>query len=180
MNIVIYIFAGLAGLLVLLLIVAAIAPKSYGLSRSIVIDRSLQQVFDYVKYLRNTEHYSKWVMMDPNLRKGFRGEDGKTGFIYSWDSNMKNVGKGEQEITSVKERERVGYEIRFEKPFEGRADAALTLTPDGRSTNVTWSFGSRMKYPMNLMILMNMDKIIGKDIAASLENLKRILESGAA
>ena len=40
--------------------------------------------------------------MDPNIKTDFRGTDGTVGFISAWDSNnIKNVGKGEQEILNM-------------------------------------------------------------------------------
>jgi hypothetical protein len=44
-------------------------------------------------------------------------------------------------------------------------------------TRVTWKFDSRMNYPMNIMLLfMNMDKMVGNDLAKGLINLKQVLE----
>jgi hypothetical protein len=48
---------------------------------------------------------------------------------------------------------------------------------DGNQTKLSWGMSSRMKYPMNIMLLfMNMDKLLGKDLELSLGNLKGILE----
>ena len=45
------------------------------------------------------------------------------------------------------------------------------------STKVTWGFNGRMDYPMNLMLLtMNMDEMLGKDLQEGLVNLKANLE----
>jgi hypothetical protein len=42
---------------------------------------------------------------------------------------------------------------------------------------VAWGFESKMKYPMNLMLLfMSMEKMVGNDLGTSLMNLKNILE----
>jgi hypothetical protein len=42
---------------------------------------------------------------------------------------------------------------------------------------VKWGFFGRMNYPMNLMLaFMNMDAMLGKDLASGLNNLKTILE----
>ncbi len=44
-------------------------------------------------------------------------------------------------------------------------------------TKVQWSFQSEMKYPMNVMLLiMNIEKLLGNDLEISLANLKRNLE----
>jgi hypothetical protein len=37
-------------------------------------------------------------MMDPDMKKTYRGTDGTVGFVSEWESNKKDVGTGEQEI----------------------------------------------------------------------------------
>jgi hypothetical protein len=100
------------------------------------------------------------------------------GFVYAWDSDVKQVGQGEQEIKNLMADERVELEVRFVKPFEGRADSIITfqsVSPD--QTNVTWAFQSGMKYPMNIMLLfINFEKILGKDLEITLQNLKDVQE----
>jgi hypothetical protein len=68
--------------------------------------------------------------------------------------------------------------IRFIKPFAGIANAYMTVEPMSKNeTIVNWGFDSKMKYPMNLLLLfMKMDKMIGNDLATGLLNLKNILE----
>jgi hypothetical protein len=44
-------------------------------------------------------------------------------------------------------------------------------------TKVKWGFTGKMPYPMNLMlVVMDMDKMIGKDLEDGLNNLKVVLE----
>lgn len=87
MNILLKILIGIGALIVLLLIVAIFVKNEYSVQREIVINRSKQEVFDYIKYLKNQDQYNKWVMMDPEMKKTFRGTDGKIGFVYAWDGN---------------------------------------------------------------------------------------------
>jgi hypothetical protein len=167
----------IAALIILLLVIALFSKKGYTIERDIVINRPKQDVFNYIKLLRNQENYSKWVMTDPNMKKEFKGTDGTVGFVYAWDGNKK-AGKGEQEIMGIKEGERLDIEVRFIKPFEGIAQTPLTTTAIAdNQTKVTWGMTSAMKYPMNIMLLiLNMEKMLGKDLEISLSNLKSILE----
>lgn len=43
----------IAGIITVILIVAAISPKAYLLQRNILIDKPVAQVFDHVKFLKN-------------------------------------------------------------------------------------------------------------------------------
>ena len=177
MNTLLIILAVVAMLIALILIIAVFSKKEYTLERAISINKPKQEVFDYVKLLKNQDHYSKWVMRDPNMKKDFRGTDGTVGFIYAWDGN-KQAGKGEQEIRKITEGERIDMEVRFERPFKAVSETYMTTeNPGGNQTEVKWVFGSKLKYPMNLMLVfMNMDKLLGKDIERSLTTLKGILE----
>jgi hypothetical protein len=178
MNLILSILSGLAGLVILFLIIAAFTKKSYSVSSEITIKHPKQLVFEYLKLLRNQDNFSKWALMDPNMKKEFRGVDGTVGFISAWESEQKNVGKGEQEIKKITEGEQIDFEIRFIKPFAGVASAYLSMQSlSEKETHVKWGFSSKMKYPINLMLLfMNMDKMIGNDLSTGLSNLKSILE----
>lgn len=176
MKIILTVLAILAGIIVLLLIVALFVKKEYKVKREITISKPKAGVFDYIKLLKNQDHYSKWVMADPAMKKTFAGTDGTVGFRYAWDSKDKNVGKGEQEITNIAEGEKLNIEVRFIRPFEGVGIAEMTTIPVGsEQTKVTWGMTGVSKYPMNITNLF-IDGILGKDLEISLNNLKNVLE----
>ncbi|MES2430577.1 MAG: SRPBCC family protein [Bacteroidota bacterium] len=178
MNVFYIILGIIISLILLVLIIAAFARKKYSVVRATIIKRPKEEVFNYIKLLKNQENFSKWVLMDPGMEKEYIGTDGTVGFISAWDSDNKNVGKGDQTITQVIEGERVDYELHFIKPFEGRANAFITTEATSEGfTKVRWGFDSKMKYPMNIMLLfMNMEKMIGDDFSSGLNSLKIILE----
>ena len=54
-----YIFLSILGAVVAILIILMLAaPKKYHLYRSIVINRSLSDVFQYIKYVKNQDEWS--------------------------------------------------------------------------------------------------------------------------
>ena len=178
MSILLGIVAGIATLIVLILIIALFVKKDYAIRREIVINQPVQKVFDYIKYIKNQDNYSVWNKIDPAMQKTYSGTDGTVGFTYAWDSTNKKAGKGEQKITGLKEGEKMDMALHFIKPFEGLADAYMTTTGlSAGQTKVGWGLSSKMNYPMNIMLLfMNMENMLGKDLSAGLENLKTILE----
>jgi len=178
MNILLTIVLIIVALVALLLIVALFSKKSYTVTREIIIRRPKQTVFNYIRFIKNQDNYNKWSMADPGAIKTYTGTDGNAGFIYAWDSKVKNVGKGEQEIISITDGERIDLELRFVRPFEGVAFGHINTTALAEDqTKVTWSFSSSMKYPMNIMLLlMNLEGMLGRDLEVSLSNLKNILE----
>jgi hypothetical protein len=178
MSILITIISVIAALVILILIIALVTKKEYTIEREAVINQPLQKVFDYIKYIKNQDAYSVWNRIDPAMQKTYTGTDGMVGFVYAWDSTNKKAGKGEQEITSVRDGDRIGMALHFIRPFEGRSVAYMTTTPaTTNQTKVKWGINGKMNYPMNIMLLfMNMENMMGKDLATGLDNLKGILE----
>lgn len=154
----------------------------YSVEKSVDINRAKADVFGYLLLLENQDNFSVWQKMDPEMKKEHTGVDGTVGFISAWESNNKDVGKGEQEIKDITDGERIDYEIRFLEPFKSTDYAFIkTESLNDSTTVVTWGFWGEMKYPMNLMMLfMDMEGQLGPDLQNGLENLKVILESPTA
>ena len=178
MKILRVIVGGIVLIIAVLLIVALFVKKDYAVEREITINKPKSQVFDYIKLLRNQDLYSVWLKRDPAAKKEYKGTDGTVGFVAAWSSNNKDVGKGEQEIAKIVEGERIDMKLRFKEPFEANDDAyMLTESVSETQTKVRWGFKGSMKYPMNLMLLcMDMEGMLGKDLQKGLDDLKVILE----
>jgi uncharacterized protein YndB with AHSA1/START domain len=158
------------------LLAALVMKKEYTIEREITINKPKADVFNYVKLLKNQEHYNKWTMMDPNAKREYKGTDGTVGFVLSWDSQNKNVGQGEQEITKLAEGERIDIDLRFVRPFKSEAKTHMVTEQISETqTKVKWVFEGKSPYPMNIMIPA-MDNMLGKDLATSLDNLKAVME----
>ncbi len=124
----------------LLLIAALFIKREYTILRYITINKPKQHVFNYLKFLKNQDHFSKWVMQDPSMKKIFKGTDGTVGFVSAWESENKKAGKGEQEIMSIEEGETIEVEVRFEKPFAGIAKTPFrTESISENQTKVIWA-----------------------------------------
>jgi hypothetical protein len=164
-------------LIVAVLITALFVKKEMAAERSIVINKPKTMVYDYVKYLKNQNNYSKWAAMDPAMKKTYSGTDGSIGFVSGWDSEDSNVGAGEQEIKKM-EGDKIDYELRFIRPFKATNYASMqTSAITDSTTKVTWSFSGKSNYPLNIMnLFFDADKMIGDDYTIGLQNLKTILE----
>jgi hypothetical protein len=173
-----YILGIIVAIVILILIVAAFVPKDYAVERQTTINKPVGEVFDYVKYLKNQDNYSVWAKMDTTMKKTFSGTDGRVGFISAWESQVPDVGKGEQEIMKITDGKRLDFELRFIEPFEATDNAYMITTAlDSSSTKVVWGFDGSMDYPMNIMLLMmNMEEMLGNDLEKGLANLKDVLE----
>jgi uncharacterized protein YndB with AHSA1/START domain len=145
------------------------------IEKSIEINKSPEFVFDYLRITKNQDNFSVWNMNDPDMKKTHHGKDGTVGFIYSWDSTMKNVGAGEQEITGIEEGKSIDYAIRFFRPMKNTGKSKFQITPIGSGkTSLTWIFESPSRFPMSLFSPI-FKRMLGKDIEKGLLNLKSIL-----
>ncbi|ADQ18901.1 SRPBCC family protein [Leadbetterella byssophila] len=160
----------IVALIALLLLVAAFLPKDFMSERSVVINRPSHEIYEYVKYVQNQDHYGVWNLSDPEMKRTTEGVDGTVGFKYSWDG--KKVGKGSMTITELVEGKSIVSLLDF--GFGEPAKSHMILDPiDANSTKVTWGLSGRSPWPLNLMSLF-FD--VGKDFEEGLQNLKGILE----
>lgn len=158
----------------LALVTALFVKKDYSLTKEIIINKPKTEVFDYIRYLKNQNNYSKWALIDPDMQKTFTGTDATPGFVSAWDG--KKVGKGSQEIKKITEGQKIETEIHFIKPFESTMQSYMATDSIGPSqTRVSWNISGTSKWPMNLMNLC-MDKMVGGDLTTGLQNLKNIQE----
>ena len=111
-----YLLFTIIGLTLILFAVSLVLPKTFHAEGTININRPVDEVFDYVKYIRNQENYGVWFKMDDNIQKKFTGTDGTIGFTYEWKS--KKVGNGKQVITNIVENELVEMDLNFEHSQE--------------------------------------------------------------
>ena len=169
----------LLSLVAIVLIVGLFVDGKYSVSRSVEINKSQSDVYEYVSSLENQREYGVWHKKDPKIKIKTSGIDGMVGFISSWDSNVEDVGAGEQEITKMVYDKRIETEIRFQRPMEATSQASIELSANSsNSCTVVWKMEGESPYPFNIFALfMDMDKEIGPDLEKGLKNLKSILES---
>ncbi len=149
--------------------------KEMIIERSLQINKAKSEVFNYLKLTKNQDEFSTWNMKDPNKKTIYKGTDGIVGFIYSWESKDKSVGAGSQEIISINQN-RISYEVRFEKPMKNIAQSEFLLKEiSDNKTEVSWIFRGPTKFPFSLFKFF-FEKMLGKDISKSLENLRYKLE----
>ncbi len=165
----------LAGIIVVVILLIILAPTDFKIECQTTVNKPKDEVFAYLKSLKNQDNWSTWNLKDPNMKKNFKGTDATVGCVSAWDSTDKNVGKGEQEIIKITEGERVDFELRFEKPMKVTHHAYLSAIAKNGSTEVAWGFTGKSKRPMNVMSLLAKGMIV-KSFNEGLLNLKTILE----
>jgi hypothetical protein len=162
----------------IVLIAAYFMPKEYSVEREITINKPADSIFKYVRSLKNQNEFSVWANRDPKIRITYKGTDGAVGAVSSWESNVKEVGVGEQEITKITENRRLDFALRFKKPMEDTAVGFMSTDPVSENqTKVKWGISGVIPYPTNIMLpMLKMDQMIGNDLQKGLENLKEKME----
>ncbi|HMO39245.1 MAG TPA: GyrI-like domain-containing protein [Saprospiraceae bacterium] len=165
----------LAMLIVLVLVLGLIAPRTVATEKSIVINAPRATVFPYLQYHAQQQTWSPWNELDPNMTSEIVGTDGTVGSIYKWAGN-KDVGVGEQEITAIVPDERVETHLRFKG--QGEAEAFMALADAAGGTEMTWGFSTTTPYPMNVMnLFLDIAGMVGKDYEKGLNKLKTMIET---
>lgn len=163
---------------VLILSLGLFLKNDYATSREIIIKRSKKDVFDYIKLLRNQNEYSYYNRKDPETVKIYSGTDGEVGFTYNFSSKLNTIGSGTQTISKLVAGEVMACDIQFSKPTKLKSVAEMCLIAVSENeTKVIWTFSSHYNFPLNIIIyFLDLEKLIGTDIASSLVSLKEILE----
>ncbi len=172
---------GLGVIIAIVLIAAAIMPKEMTYEGSIQINAPQEQVWQFTSSLEGLDKWSPWNAKDPGMKQEFTGTSGEVGSKQCWDSENKEVGKGCQEISEIKEYEHLGTILTFERPRESEGTATVDLVAKDGGTEVTWGLKGPMPWPSNIFLLMmDMDEMMGPDWKAGLNSLKLISETAAA
>lgn len=154
-----------------------LAPLKYEVSRSIVIEKPLPEVFEFISHLKNQEFWSPWGFEDQEMERTYIGNDGEVGFISSWKGSKK-IGEGAQEIVNIVSNRSFETELRFIKPFKTISESFIKVYENEKSTEVIWGFRGIYKRPLNIVVFfMGLDKKLGRDFEIGLSRLKHYIEA---
>jgi hypothetical protein len=172
------ILTSLATIVVLFLIIVALQPADYQITRSATISAPAGDVFAQVNDVRKFQDWSPWAKLDPNVKNTYEGPPAGAGAISKWTGNNK-VGEGTMTITDSKPNELVRMKLEFIKPFASVADVRFDFKPEGKGTSVAWMMSGKKNFMSKAFCLFaNMDKMVGGEFERGLANLKTLTEKG--
>jgi len=167
-----------AVIVVVFLVIVALQPGEFRVTRSTNISAPQAAVFEQVNDLHKWEKWNPWGKIDPAMKQSYEGPQAGTGAIYKWAGN-KNVGEGRMTITESHPNDLVRIKLEFFKPFASIADTEFTFKPQGNQTAVTWAMSGKNNFLAKAMCLfMSMDKMIGGQFEKGLADMKTIVEAG--
>ena len=171
------ILLAVAVIILLFVIVVAMQPADFRITRSTTIAAPAETVFAHVNDFHKWDAWSPWAKLDPAMKQSYEGSAAGTGAIYTWDGN-KDVGTGRMTLTESRSNELVRIKLEFLKPFAAVNDTEFTFKPEGNQTAVTWSMTGKNNFIAKAFsLIMNMDKMVGGDFEKGLAQMKTLAEA---
>ncbi len=166
------------GLVGLTAILASQQKAAFAIECSQTIDASRDDLFAIMSNFERFKEWSPWQKHDPNSVQTFVGPPGSVGSSMSWKGNSK-VGEGSMRLTEVDPGRRLSIELNFITPFKANNQVVWTVVDQPQGCQVTWTMtGRRDSFINKLMsMILNLDKMLGKDFNEGLNNLKRLAET---
>jgi uncharacterized protein YndB with AHSA1/START domain len=161
-----------AGLLLVVVAYASTKPDSFRVARTTTIKAAPEKIYPFVQDFHQWSVWSPYEKMDPAMQRTFSGTPAGQGAVYGWKGNG-NAGSGRMEITEAAPPKKLAIKLDFTAPFEASNVAEFTFEPNGEETRVTWAMGGKNSLGAKVMqLFFDMDKLVGKDFEAGLQNLK--------
>ena len=162
---------------VVFVIVVAMQPADFHVTRSATINAPAAGVFAQINDFHLWEAWSPWAKIDPACRNTFEGPTAGAGAKFSWAGNKK-VGEGRMAILESRAGELIRIHLEFLKPFKATNTTEFVFKPQAGQTVVTWSmFGKNNYVSKAFSLFVNCDKMIGGDFEKGLANLRAVAEA---
>jgi Polyketide cyclase / dehydrase and lipid transport len=165
--------------LVAFVVVVAVQPDEFQVTRSETIAAAPAVVFAQVNDFRKWEGWSPWAKVDPNMKQRCEGRPGAVGASLSWSGNSK-VGEGTMTLIKSHPPEVIQIQLDFEKPMKATNLTEFAFTPQGQATLVTWTMSGRQNFVQKAFcLLFNGKQMVGRDFEKGLAKMKSQAEAGA-
>src|SRR6202171_3172544 len=166
----------LAIAIAVVLVLALTKPNTLAVQRAISIKAPAEKIFTLINDFHQWGTWSPYENKDPAMKRTYSGANSGKGAVYAWQGN-KNVGSGRMEILDTSVPSKIVIKLDFFAPFEGHNTAEFTMLPQDDVTNVTWLMHGPVPFMAKIMhVLMNIDRMVGKDFEVGLANLKMLTE----
>lgn len=174
-------YIGIAVLVVFvgILLFVASRPAAFRIERRAVLPATPAVIFALINDFHQWARWSPWEKLDPNMQKTFGGPAAGAGATYAWSSPGK-AGAGQMILESATAPTSLNIKIQFLKPMRATNLITFTLTPAAGGTQVLWAMEGQNNFMGKAFcLIMNMDKMVGKDFEEGLANLGREAQSAA-
>ena len=162
---------------IIFIIVAAMQPSDFRVTRTATISAPASAVFAQVNELQKWDAWSPWAKLDPEAKNSFEGPASGVGAIMKWAGNNK-VGQGSMTIMESRPDEFIRFKLEFLKPFVATNTAEFTFHSENNQTTVTWSmYGENNFMSKAIGLIMSCEKMVGGQFEKGLATLKSVAEA---
>src|SRR6266566_1304211 len=142
-----------------LVVVIALQPARYRVSRTTTIAAPDPVVFAQVNDFHKWAAWSPWEKIDPAMKRTYEGPPAGAGTSYTWVGN-REVGEGRMTIV------------------ESHPSDLIRVKLEGDRTIVTWSMtGDKNFIAKAIHLVMSMDRMIGDQFDKGLAAMKTVAEA---
>ncbi len=171
------ILIALAAIVVVLLVVVAMQPSDFRITRMATLPAPAPVVFAQVNNFHNWQSWSPWARLDPNAENVFGEITAGIGATFQWKGNAK-VGEGKMTLIESRPPELVRIQLEFIKPFQATNLSEFEFMPVGDSTVVTWTMSGTNHFLAKAVgLFINCDQMVGAQFEQGLANLKSVTET---
>ena len=165
----------LSGVIVLLLLLATLMPKSYNIEKTIIIHKPVPEVMGHVSNFNDYAAWNPWQKMEPGAAKTITGTPGTAGHRYEWKG--RKIGVGSLTINAI-DSKHVHIDLVFLKPWKSQAkdNWLFEAWGDGGETKVTWQNSGALPWPMARLMGPMINKNLNHQFGVGLDNLKKMSE----
>jgi uncharacterized protein YndB with AHSA1/START domain len=171
-----YIVLSILSLVAIFVLFGLFQDKEVSVSRSIVINAPVSNVFDQFNDLEKRVSWSPWETLDSTMITTI-GEIGKgAGASYSWTSE--NQGSGTIKYSEVVENQLIQSELYFGSPEDAPAQGLIIFSEVSDGVKVTWEVHMDMgNNPIMRIMGRYMDEMVGETFEQGLGSVKEICEN---
>ena len=160
-----------------ILIYAAMQPDNFSMARATSIKAPTEKIYPLMSDFRRGIEWSPFEKRDPAMKRSFSGAQSGKGSVYEFEGN-RETGAGRLEIVDAAPPSKVVLRLDMKRPFAASNIVEYSIVPKGDATEVTWSMHGAQPFLAKVMCLFfSMDKMVGREFEAGLNDLKKIAES---
>ena len=172
----------LAAIIAVVLAAPFFLGRSIFVEKEVVISKPRQEVFNYLKYIRNHVHYMEGNLANPDMNQACSGSDGTAGFVCIWSLGKDSMVTGNIEIKKITEPDRIDYEARAKKPTVIALIYMKTEELSRDQTKVKMGLTQKFPYAWRLRFLLfnvrkKIENMAEERLQGDLDRLKKILEN---
>lgn len=153
------------------------AKKEFDISRTVVINRPKEEVYNFVRQLKKQYLWMPWFSRNFKGILKYKGDDGKMDALLYWKGHSKYY-EGTQKIVKLHQGKVMETRILIIKPFRIVLLEYKGLKEiDENKTKMVWGIRGGLAFPFSVMALIHpVEKAYGKELEEGLKNIKTTLE----